>query len=210
MPCKNGKLDCVSMKLFKVFSVLLCISVVLLSACTQDYSPKPKAYPRVVFPERTYTLFSPSSCPYEFEIPAYAEAVEDTTYFDKNIKGSCWYNIQLPPFNGVVNFTYKELNDTQTLEKLIEDAHKLSFKHTKRADYIDEVVIQNPNHVGGLLYEVGGDAASNVQFFLTDSIRNFVRGALYFNNEPNADSMRPVVDFVKEDLRVMLKSFRWK
>jgi gliding motility-associated lipoprotein GldD len=57
---------------------------------------------------------------------------------------------------------------------------------------------------------VGGDAASNVQFFLTDSIHHFIRGALYFNNQPNADSMKPVVDFVKEDLRVMLKSFRWK
>ncbi|MBX2903676.1 MAG: hypothetical protein KF872_08980 [Chitinophagales bacterium] len=194
----------------KRFFTAIFLLVILLSACQPDFSPKPKAYPRVVFPERGYTLFSPANCPYEFEIPAYAKAEEDTLYFNKNIEGSCWYNIVLPDFNGVVNFTYKPISDTQKLEKLIEDAHKLSFKHTKRADYIDEVAIQNPNKVGGLLYEVGGNAASNVQFFLTDSIHHFIRGALYFNNEPNADSMKPVIDFVKEDLRVMLKTFRWK
>jgi gliding motility-associated lipoprotein GldD len=190
--------------------IFISLILFFLASCHNEYSPKPKAYPRVIFPERSYSLFSPSNCPYEFDIPSYAKPEEDTLYFDQNIKGDCWYNILLPEFNGVVNFTYKPINKEQKLDKLIEDAHKLSFKHTKRADYIDEVVIQNPNGVGGLLYEVGGDAASSVQFFLTDSIHHFVRGALYFNNEPNADSMKPVIDFVKEDLRVMLKSFRWK
>lgn len=196
-------------EIFKILSVVILLAVAAVS-CKQEFSPKPKAYPRVVYPERGYTLFSPAGCPFEFEVPSYANVVEDTIYFDKFIKGSCWYNIQIPEFNGVVNFTYKPISKDETLEKLIEDAHKLSFKHTKRADYIDEVVIQNPNKVGGLLYEVGGDAASNVQFFLTDSVHHFIRGALYFNNTPNADSMQPIVNFVKEDLRVMLKSFKWK
>jgi gliding motility-associated lipoprotein GldD len=194
---------------FHFLLFFLCV-VLLLTSCQQNYSPKPKAYPRVSFPERSYTLFSPPTCPYEFEIPVYSSPEEDTLYFDQNIKGKCWYNIFFPDFNGTINFTYKPINDTQKLEKLIEDAHKLSFKHTKRADYIDEVVIENPHRVGGLLYEVGGDAASNVQFFLTDSVRHFVRGALYFNHTPNADSMMPVLEFLKQDLKVMLKTFRWK
>ncbi len=185
------------------------IGLVLVS-CNQEYSPKPKAYPRVVFPERNYARFEPAGCPYSFDLPVYTRAEEDTVYFDKKLSNACWYNIQFPDFNGTVNLTYKPLNDTQRFEKLLEDAHKLSFKHSKKADYIDEVLIQNPNGVGGLLYEVGGDAASNIQFFLTDSTKHFVRGALYFNNPPNADSMKPVVDFVKEDLRVMLKTFQWK
>lgn len=196
-------------EIFKILIVIILFAIAAVS-CRQEFSPKPKAYPRVIFPERGYTLFSPANCPFQFEVPLYATVVEDTVYFDKNIKGSCWYNIQIPDFNGVVNFTYKPINKEESLEKLIEDAHKLSFKHSKRADYIDEMVIQNPNKVGGLLYEVGGDAASNVQFFLTDSIHHFIRGALYFNNTPNADSMQPIVNFVKEDLRVMLKSFKWK
>ncbi len=189
---------------------LLVFHCLLLSSCNQEYSPKPKAYPRVVFPERKYELFQPKDCPYQFEKPVYANAVEDTTYFDKNLKGNCWYNIEFTDFNGTLNLTYKPLNKNQKLEQLVEDAHKLSFKHSKKADYIDEVQILNPNGVRGLLYEVGGDAASNVQFYLTDSAHHFVRGALYFNNTPNADSMRPVIDFVKEDLRFMLKSFQWK
>ncbi|MCS6820003.1 MAG: hypothetical protein RMJ53_01670 [Chitinophagales bacterium] len=198
------------MKVQTILFFICPITLLFHTACNSDYSPKPKAYPRVIFPERAYKLFSPSGCPYEFEIPVYSFPEEDTLYFNQNIKGSCWYNIRFPEFNGVINFTYKSINDTHKLEKLIEDAHKLSFKHTKKADYIDEVVIQNPYRIGGILYEVGGDAASNVQFFLTDSVKHFVRGALYFNNQPNADSMRPIVDFLKEDLRIMLKSFRWK
>jgi len=190
--------------------LLFTAFTLLLSSCNQEYSPKPKAYPRVIFPERKYELFQPQDCPYQFEKPVYANAVEDTSYFERKMDGACWYNIEFPNFNGTLNLTYKPLNKDQKLEQLVEDAHKLSFKHSKKADYIDEVQILNPNGVRGLLYEVGGDAASNVQFYLTDSTNHFVRGALYFNNTPNADSMRPVIEFVKEDLRFMLKSFQWK
>ncbi|HWB62302.1 MAG TPA: hypothetical protein VG603_02240, partial [Chitinophagales bacterium] len=126
------------------------------------------------------------------------------------INTSCWLNVNYTPLNGVINLTYKEINASTPLEKLIEDAHKLSFKHTTKADYINEVRIENAHGVGGLLYDVGGDAASNVQFFLTDSTHNFVRGALYFYSEPNSDSMAPVIAFVKQDMHEMLKSFEWK
>lgn len=190
--------------------LLLLFILLQLVSCTHEYSPKPKAYPRVVFPERKYELFQPQGCPYQFDKPLYSVAIEDSSYFERNMNGACWYNIEFPNFNGTLNLTYKPLSKDQKLDQLVEDAHKLSFKHSKKADYIDEVQILNPNGVRGLLYEVGGDAASNVQFYLTDSVHHFVRGALYFNNTPNADSMRPVVDFVKEDLRYMLKTFQWK
>jgi len=96
------------------------------------------------------------------------------------------------------------------LERLVEDAHKMAFKHTKKANYIDEIKIDNAHGVGGILYDLGGDAASNVQFFLTDSNRHFIRGALYFYSPPNADSMAPVLDYVKADVKQMLKTFEWK
>lgn len=186
-----------------LFAILLC-------ACNNEYTPKPKAYPRIYFPEHAYELFNPDDCPFKFEKPVYARVVNDSDYFGKQPAEPCWMNIVLPDFNGTINLTYKSIGKGNSFEKLLDDAHNLSYKHTKKADYINEVRIENKHGVGGLLYDVGGDAASNVQFFLTDSQRHFIRGALYFNNTPNADSMAPVVAFVKEDLRHMLGSFEWK
>ena len=96
------------------------------------------------------------------------------------------------------------------LEKLIEDAHRLTFKHTVKAEYIDELPISTANGVYGLFYDVGGNAASSIQFFLTDSTRYYIRCALYFNTESNADSLAPVIDFVKKDAWYMINSLKWK
>jgi gliding motility-associated lipoprotein GldD len=190
---------------------LLLIFCISLTACHGDYTPKPKSYPRVIFPDKKYDLYVSPDCPFQFEKPVYANVSRDTTYFGtKLVSNLCWLNLNFPDFNGTINLTYKDINDTMTLERLVEDAHKMSFKHTTKADYINEVAIHNDHGVGGLLYDVGGDAASNVQFFLTDSAKHFLRGALYFNNEPNTDSMAPVVNFVKADLTRMLKTFEWK
>jgi len=192
---------------------LFCLlsSIFCLSSCHGDYAPKQKAYPRVNFPERKYELYDPAECPFKFEKPVYTRITRDTLYFGQKLKSNeCWLNVYFPMFNGNVNLTYKDINDTMNLERLIEDAHKLAFKHTKKANYIDEIKIPNEHGVGGILYDLGGDAASNVQFFLTDSNKHFIRGALYFYNQPNADSMAPVLDFVKADMKQMLKTFEWK
>lgn len=184
---------------------------VLLYSCNQEYTIKPKAYPRIYFPEKGYEPLNVTGCPFTFEKPVYTVAVRDTTFFEKRVTaGEYWMNLEFPDFNGTINFTYKPITAATSFEKLTEDAYKLSYKHTRKADYIDEVRIENENGVSGMLYDVGGEAASNVQFYLTDSTKHFLRGALYFNNTPNADSMAPVVAFVKDDLQHLLKTFRWK
>lgn len=191
-------------------SVVLMMSGVLVG-CHDEFSPKPKAYPRVIFPERKYELFQPEGCPFEFEKPVYAQVNRDTSFLGEKLRSEqCWMNIVFPSLNGTINLTYKDMDKTVTLEQLVEDAHKLAYKHTRKANYIDEIRIDNSFGAGGILYDVGGDAASNVQFFLTDSSKHFIRGALYFYNTPNADSMAPVLNFVKEDMRQMLKTFQWK
>lgn len=189
------------------FSVFLFgFSFVLLSACHGDYQPKPKAYPRVIYPAKAYETYVSSDCPFEFRKPIYTNVVKDNSP-NANI---CWLNVEFPDFNGTINLTYKEITAKDNLPQLVEDAHKLSFKHSKKANYIDEILIENQYGVGGILYNVGGDAASNIQFFLTDTTQHFIRGALYFNNEPNTDSMLPVINFVRADLDSFLTSFKWK
>ena len=187
---------------------LLCL--LFLLSCHGDYMPKPKAYPRVVFPEKKYELYDNSSCPFQFSKPLYASVWRDSVYMGRPLNQPCWLNISFPDFNATVNLTYKEIDKPGVFAQLLEDAHKLSFKHSKKANYIDESSIVNQHGVSGLYYDVGGEAASNIQFYLTDSTHHFIRGSLYFYNEPNADSMAPILKFVKADLDTMLGSFRWK
>lgn len=194
-----------------LFGIPFFTVLFMLTACNREYTIKPKAYPRIYFPEKAYEQLQVDGCPFTFEKPKYTVAVRDTTFFDKRVTaGEYWMNLEFPDFNGTINFTYKPITASTSFEKLTEDAYKLSYKHTRKADYIDEVRIENGYGVSGMLYDVGGEAASNVQFYLTDSSKHFLRGALYFNNTPNADSMAPVITFVKDDLQHLLKTFRWK
>ncbi len=63
---------------------------------------------------------------------------------------------------------------------------------------IDEGVIAYPErNIYGTYYSIDGNTASSIQFFLTDSTKNYLRGALYFNEQPRQDSIQPVLDFSK-------------
>jgi gliding motility-associated lipoprotein GldD len=188
--------------------VAIFFAISVLAGCHGEYTPKPKAYPRVVFPERKFELYDPASCPFRFSKPTYSVVQRDSS--GMGMSQPCWLNIVFPDFNGTVNLTYKEINKDLTLDRLLDDAHKLSFKHTKKANYIDESIISNKHGVGGIFYNVGGDAASNIQFFLTDSTHHFIRGSLYFYNEPNSDSMAPILSYVRQDLDTILSTFEWK
>jgi gliding motility-associated lipoprotein GldD len=112
--------------------------------------------------------------------------------------------------NGAIYLTYKTLSDEDDLLKLSEDAHKLTYKHMKRADFIEPLEIAREDGTRGLIYFVGGDAASQIQFFVTDTVSHFLRGTLNFNSRPNADSLAPVVRFVADDIEGMLKTLDWQ
>lgn len=119
-------------------------------------------------------------------------------------------NIDFPELGGRIYLSYNAIGGSETLGKLLEDAHFMSFYHTKRADYLEDAQFTNPQGVTGIMYQWGGASASSVQFVATDSSKHFVRGALYFDATPNADSIKPVAEFLHEDVRHMLQTFRWK
>lgn len=183
--------------------VLLC-SWVLFSCSEEEVHPKPRGFFRIELPARTYRLFNPEGCPYKFEIPDYAIPVKDTN----SLSEPCWYYIIIPSLNAQLYLTYKPLHGD--VDKYLEDTHTLVYKHTARASSIDEQVVQFKPGVSGVLYTLGGDAASATQFFVTDSARHFLRGAIYFNVAPNADSLAPVQNYLREDVLHLLKSFEWK
>ena len=96
------------------------------------------------------------------------------------------------------------------INQLSEEARSLVYKHVVKAQDIREELIINPEEkVYGTFYHIEGNAASGSQFYLTDSSHHFVRGALYFNVEPNYDSIAPVQQFIKADIERMIESFKW-
>ncbi len=191
--------------------ILLAIfSLVIISACGEEnYIPKPKAYHRLMLPEKQYQKAQIPDCPFEFDIPQYASITKDTLFFNQPPSDPCWMDISFKGMNGKIHISYKEIGNQNKLPKLIEDAYKLTAKHIRKAEFIDDRIFHKDD-VHGLIYDVGGDAASAVQFFLTDSTTHFLRGALYFQSKPNYDSIRPVVDFIKTDIQQMIDTFEWK
>jgi gliding motility-associated lipoprotein GldD len=187
---------------------LLSSFLFLLTACggndEDTIAPKPRGYFRLTFPEKNYVKYD-SVCPFTFEIPSYSNVVNDP------YPGAepCWLNMNFPAFNGTLHLSYKPVNGN--INDYLDDTYTLASKHQIKASGIQERMISNDtNNVYGLIYDIEGNAASSVQFFLTDSTRHFIRGALYFNAVPNTDSIAPVVEFLKKDIYHLIGTFKWK
>jgi gliding motility-associated lipoprotein GldD len=180
--------------------VLVIFSIFVFSGCKKKYTPKPRGYYRIDLPEKEYQKLE-GDYPYTFIYPVYTLIKKDSSKY--------WINIEYPEVNGIIHISYLPIKNN--LNQIIEDTRKLAYKHTIKADAINERMFIKPEKgVYGILYEIEGNAASSVQFFLTDSINHYLRGALYFNIEPNRDSLAPVLDFVKEDITALIESFEWK
>jgi gliding motility-associated lipoprotein GldD len=174
-------------------------------SCNEEYAPKPRGYFRIDFPEKSYIRFD-TAFPYTFEYPAYASVVPDT----RPSSDPYWINVDFPQFKGRIHISYKPVHEN--LNKFLEDSRTFVVKHIPKAEAIDDSLIYRPeDRVFGLVYYIeGAQAASPCQFFVTDSSSHFLRGALYFNVTPNNDSLAPVIDFIREDIRHMIQTFSWK
>lgn len=185
-------------------TVFIILLLAFLISCSGDYSPKPRGYFRIDFPERSYVSYK-GDCPYVFGYPSFAKISSDVSPGNQ----PCWLNIDFPEFGGRLHISYKEVDNN--LVEYIEDSRKLAFKHTVRADAINErIFINKEKDVYGVLYDIKGNSASALQFFLTDSSRHFFRGALYFDVQPNKDSLAPVIDYFREDILYLIESFAWE
>ncbi|PKP10372.1 MAG: gliding motility lipoprotein GldD [Bacteroidetes bacterium HGW-Bacteroidetes-4] len=183
---------------------ILLISLFLLSvSCNSDYTPKPRGYFRIDLPEREYKQ-TPEKLPYAFEYPVYSVLVN----YRQTQPELYWINLVFPKFNATLHLSYKTIDNN--LEEYLNDSRNFVYKHTVKADAISETPYLNAEKkVYGILYDIKGDAASNTQFFLTDSTHNFIRGALYFEVYPNKDSLAPVLDFINKDLVHLIETFEW-
>lgn len=181
----------------------------LLTSCNSNFTAKPQGYFNIDFPKHEYQLFNQPGYPYTFEYPVYANVLKDSTFFGETTENPWWINIDFPQFSGRIYVSYKEIGKNN-FDTLIKHAYILTGKHSSKAYSIDDSLINTPNQIHGMFFSVGGDVATSNQFYLTDSSKHFLRGAMYFDATPNADSLGVVNRFLIDDMKHMINTFKWR
>lgn len=189
--------------------ILFPLMASLFLACGDDPIPKPRAYLRLEYPKPDYKDVDVSPLPFTFEKNTLAERIKSIKADTKNnIYG---VDIDYPSLKGTIYLTYKPVSSKEQLMNYIRDAQNLTQKHVIKADEIAEQPYLNKDHkVFGMFYEVGGNAASQSQFYVTDSTKHFLNGSLYFYAKPNYDSIYPAAVYLKNDIQHIMESLRWK
>jgi len=189
-------------KMLKKQVAIAVLLILLLSifSCKDEVLPKPASYLRLDYPEAEYVSFENSASPFAFEINSKAV-----------IKGGkdLGFAISYPKMKATIYLTYKPVNNN--IDKLLRDAQKLTYEHVIKADDILEQPYLNPSKkVYGMFYQVNGNAATNSQFYVTDSTKHFVTGSVYFYAKPNYDSIMPAASYVRNDMQRLMETLKWK
>ncbi len=192
---------------FRTVCFIIVGWLVMMTSCRQNYSPKPAGFMRIALPEKDYQLFD-NLFPYSFKYPGYSEFIPD----ERDIAEPYWANIVFPAFKGTLHLSYKTVRSKDDLKAYFDDARSFTQRHIPKATAMrDELFIDEEHQVYGMLFQIKGkEVASPIQFYLTDSTRHFLRGALYFEVTPNNDSLAPVIDFLEDDIRYMIETTRWQ
>lgn len=183
----------------KTIPIIIILLVLTFAGCKDDVLPKPAGFLRLDYPEAKYVGFE-NTCPFSFQMNEEA-----------SIKGEkeCGFAITYPKMKATIYLTYKPVNNN--IEKLLKDAQKLTYEHVIKADDILEQPYLNPQKkVYGMFYQVNGNAATNSQFYVTDSIKHFITGSVYFYAKPNFDSIMPAASYIKNDMQRLMETLKWK
>lgn len=173
----------------------LCLTLI---GCREEPLPKPEAQLRLEYPQRAFRMYA-EDCPFSFDYNGLADLQQ---------KSNCDLILDYPNMKGSIFISYKPVKDN--LRELLSDAQKLSYEHVVKAENILEQPYINPDKgVYGMFYEVSGNAASQSQFYVTDSTRHFVTGSLYFYAKPNYDSIYPAAIYLQNDIRLLMESLNW-
>ena len=187
--------------------ILVPLFSLFLVGCGNDSLPKPKAYLRLEYPSPKYKKVN-LPVPFSFNQNTLADPIVKVT--EENNGDAYSVNIEYPSLKGTIYLTYKAVKENN-LKDLLRDTQNLTQKHTQKADQIESNIFTNPEKkVYGMFYEVGGNAASQSQFYATDSLNHFLSGSLYFYAKPNYDSIYPAAIYLKNDVKRIMESLEWK
>ncbi len=198
-------------KMMKAKVGVLAIWALIFFSCKQDYTPRGRDFPVLHLPEsHIYQRYENPECPFSFEYNRLAQIKRDSQITDEQPESECWLNIVYPQYNATIYLSYKTPEEDYNLLKLKNEAHKLTYEHAKRANYIEPKILTAPGNIYAVIYNVGGAAASPTQFYVTDTVHHWLRGALYFRTSPNPDSLQPLIHYIDEDIDHLIRSIRWK
>lgn len=190
----------------KACYILLIVTLLTTASCTRDYLPKPLGYNRLELPEPAYQAL-PDTLPYTFEYSKHATLLPDTS----SIRERYWIEIYYPQIKANVHVTYKSVNNNgKLLKEFLDDSYTLTAKHQIKAYAINEVITKTPGGKTAVIAELEGEVPSQFQFTVTDSSKNFLRGALYFNTQVANDSLAPAIEYMKKDIMHMINTLEWK
>ena len=195
--------------MYKFIFIFTFTALIGFTACNSRFTPKTTGYPAIQLPKKTYQSNAVNDLPYAFDIPTYAVVDKKVAYRGVDQQKAGWMNLQFPTLNATVYISYNPVQKDK-LEVLVRDAYNFANNHSNKASFIEDSAFENPQGLRGVFFHLGGDVASPYQFFITDSSRHFLRGALYFDTTPNADSLAPVIDFLYQDLKQLVQTFHWK
>ena len=194
------------------YSIFIFSFLLFLGCRPTSFVPKPPGYYSIDTPAvHKYKMFDLPGCPYTFEYPVYSEIARDTMNSVKgNEESKYWINIIFPSLGGIINITYKNITKDQPLDKLNAEAYEMSFFHHEKAAFMDHTEFLTREGTDCIIYTIGGNVATRYQFTATDTVAHFIRGALYFDVTPNADSLKPASDFIERDIEHMLLTLKWR
>lgn len=214
--------------IFSMPLILFIPALVFFISCNSTYTSKKTGYYKIDFPKREYKKFDMPGFPYSFEYPVYATIEEDSLLSYQKSQDPYSINIDFPSLNGKIYITYKIIGQTSEyrvkntgggyrdsigkniFQNLVNDCYNLTYKNDVKANSIEDSVMHTPNNITGIFFRLSGSVATAKQFFLSDTTHNFLRGALYFDATPNEDSLRPVNDFLQEDMKYIINTLKWK
>lgn len=188
--------------------MILLAGVAAATACSNDNeTPKPRAYLRIDLPPHAWSVCDTAALPFTFETSNLAEV-----QWKKNLPRDKWFTIAYPQYKGYVFITYKAIHGANDLRAQIDTSYKFVEGHFSYSSGIDENRFTDRSHkLSGTTYRLKGqNVASTYQFWVTDSNRHFLRGALYIDCTPNNDSLAPVLEYLQEDIDHMIESIRWR
>ncbi|MDF4203555.1 gliding motility lipoprotein GldD [Maribacter sp. SA7] len=182
----------------KSFVKFFVVFLLIVSCKDEQVLPKPKAKMRLEYPQGKLADLETENFSFKYNQLANAEPNGDQAY-----------TISYPEMKGAIFLSYKKINGN--LSQLINDSKRLSYEHAAKADNIVEQPYVNADQkIYGSLFEVQGNAASQSQFFVTDSTEHFLTGSVYFYTKPNYDSILPAASYLQNDIRGIIETLRWK
>lgn len=213
---------------WQIHRLIYFLFALFIISCNSNYTSKKEGYFKIDFPKKVYTTFNDPAFPYSFEYPVYARIAKDSSYFNEGSKNPFSINIVFPSFNGTIFISYKNVGGTSvykvknpdgsyrdstgknSFEKMVNDSYNLTYKNDIKAYSIEDSLMHTPNNITGVFFKLSGNVATAKQFFLSDTLHHFLRGALYFDATPNEDSLRPVNAFLQEDMKHLINTLKWK